>query len=245
MLCEDRVALVTGSSGGICRSVALTLAREGASAIVNYRSSQDDAQAVVDHIIERNGKAIAVQADVQTEEGCRQLVDAAEKEYGRIDICVISPGGGFNPQPFDKLNVEEAIADVTKEVAPVFWLLRFVLPGMYERKWGRIIGMGQHPTKTYQPAYAHNAAKDSRTALLKLAAEGETWSNGVTVNNISPSPVEVCKTLSEAIEQCNHGEAWTSRRTTSAQDVAEAAAFLCSEAGRFITGCVLPFDHCD
>ncbi|MFC1582512.1 SDR family NAD(P)-dependent oxidoreductase [Planctomycetota bacterium] len=245
MLCEDRVALVTGASGGICRSVALTLAREGASVIVNYRSNEKEAQAVLDCIQKEGGKAIAVQADIQTEKGCQDLVDAGEKEYGRIDICIISPGGGFTPAPFDKLDAEEAILDVTKEVAPAFRLMRLVLPGMYKHKWGRIIGMGQHPTKTYQPAFAHNAAKDARSALLKLAAEGETWSKGITVNNISPSPVEVCKTIKEAIEQCTHGKAWTDRKTTTGQDIAEAIAFLCSEAGRFITGCVLPFDHRD
>ena len=245
MLCANRVALVTGGSGGIGRSIALTLAREGASVVVNYCRNEKNAQEIVNHIKGNDGKAIAIQADVQTKEGCRSLIDGAKKEYGQIDICVISPGGGFNPQPFDKLDVEEAIADVRKEVGPVFRLLRALLPGMYKRKWGRIIGMGQHPAKTYQPAYAHNAAKDARTRLLELAADSETWSKGVTVNILAPSPVKVCQTLSEAVEQCDHGAAWISRKTTTGQDVAESAAFLCSERARFITGCVLPFNYYD
>jgi 3-oxoacyl-[acyl-carrier protein] reductase len=241
MLCEDRIALVTGSSGGIGRSIALTLAREGAFVIVNYRKSRNDAQAVEDHINKNGGRAIAIQADIQTEEGCRFLVDESERVFDRIDICIISPGGGFNPQPLDKLDVAEAIIEVTKEITPAFWLLRLVLPGMYSRNWGRILGMSQHPTKYHQPAYAHNAAKAARTGLLLLAAEGESWKNGVTINSIAPGPVAVCKTLSDAIEQCNHGSAWTTRTTTSGQDIAEAVAFLCSESGRFVTGGVLPF----
>lgn len=241
MQCEGRVALVTGSSSGIGRSIALTLAREGATVVVNCRRSVKDADAVVEAIRKRGGKAVAVQADVQTEAGCRELVSATEKACGRIDILVVSPGAGFNPQPFDKLDAAEAIADVSHEVTPAFRLLRLVLPGMYARKWGRIIGMGQHPTKTHRPAYAHNAAKAARVGLFLLAAEGETWANNVTVNVIAPGPVEASKSLQDAIRQCDHGEQWTSRNTTTGQDIAEAVAYLSSEAGRFITGCVLPY----
>jgi 3-oxoacyl-[acyl-carrier protein] reductase len=241
MICKDRVALVTGGSAGIGRSIALTLAREGASVIVNYRQNRDNAQAVADHIRLNGGQAVAIQADVQTEEGCRFLVEESERAFGRIDICIISPGGGFNPQPLDRLDAADAILEVTKEVTPAFWLLRLVLPGMYERRWGRILGMSQHPTQYHQPAVAHNAAKSARAGLLLLAAEGDTWKNGVTVNALAPGPVSTCQTLSDAVEQCGHGQAWAARTTTSGQDIAEAAAYLCSEAGRFITGGVLPF----
>ncbi len=241
MQCEDRAALVTGGSSGISRSTALTLAREGASVVVNYRRSKKDADSVVSAIKENGGRAIPVKADIQTEDGSRDLVDAAIKAYKRIDILVISPGGGFNPQPFHRLDAAEAIEGVVHEVTPAFRLMRLVLPKMYRRKWGRVIGMGQHPTKAYQPAYAHNVAKVSRNQLMLLAAEGETWHNGVTVNVIAPGPVDAAKSIEEAVELCNHGKAWSNRTNTSAQDIAETIAFLSSEAGRFITGCVLPF----
>lgn len=208
---------------------------------MNCRKSRKDADAVVTAIENSGGRAMAVQADVQTEDGCRALVDATMKAYKRIDILVISPGAGFNPQPFHELDPSEAIADVAQEVTPAFQLMRLVLPAMYKRKWGRIIGMGQHPTKAFQPAYAHNVAKVSRNDLLLLAAEGETWANGVTVNVIAPGPVETAKSLAEAVQLCSHGTKWTGRTNTSAQDIAEAIVFLSSEAGRFITGCALPF----
>lgn len=67
------------------------------------------------------------------------------------------------------------------------------------------------------------------------------WQNGVTVNCIGPRPVPVIETLEGAIEQCVHGSGWENRSTTSPQDIAEAVVFLCSEAGNFISGAVLPF----
>ena len=239
--CEGRVALVTGSSRGIGRSTALTLAREGADVVVNYSRNKGDAEAVVAGIKASRQSAVSFQADVHTESGCRELVDFAISTFNRIDILVVSPGSGFTPSPLHKLDAADAVMEVTKEVAPAFYLMRLVLPGMYQRKWGRVIGMGQHLTKAYQPAYAHNVAKNSRTNLFLIAAEGDTWANGVTVNVIAPGPVETADSVEAAIEYCAHGEGWVGRQNTSSQDIAEAIAFLSSESGRFITGCVLPF----
>jgi NAD(P)-dependent dehydrogenase (short-subunit alcohol dehydrogenase family) len=90
------------------------------------------------------------------------------------------------------------------------------------------------------PAYAYNAGKAARAHALLLARD-EAWRNGVTVNVIGPGPVSEIATFEGAVEQCDHGPAWQERTTTSPQDVAEGVAFLCSEAGRFISGCELPY----
>ena len=74
-----------------------------------------------------------------------------------------------------------------------------------------------------------------------LQGRDQAWRNGVTVNVIGPGPVPAIESLAEAIEQCDHRPAWRQRSNTSPQDIAEAAAYLCSDAGRFVTGCVLPF----
>jgi NAD(P)-dependent dehydrogenase (short-subunit alcohol dehydrogenase family) len=76
-----------------------------------------------------------------------------------------------------------------------------------------------------------------------LLARGSAWVNGVTVNTIGPGPVPEIESLELAIEQCEHGPAWQNRATTSPQDIAESVAFLCSEAGDFISGAVLPYMH--
>jgi len=240
MKLKDKVALITGSAGnGMGRSIALTLAREGAKVVINYRTSKDEAQAIVDHLKSRNGDVIAVKADVFEADGCENLVNTTIERFGRIDICVINPGAGWHPEPIDKLDSSAAIEDVQHEVAPFFYLMPLVLPQMYKRKWGRIIGIALLPPYD-SPSYSYNVGKAARTHAL-LQGRDEAWRYGVTINIIAPGPVPAIESLTEAIEQCDHGPAWQKRTKTSPQDIAESVAFLCSDAGRFITGCVLPF----
>ncbi len=240
MNCEGKVALVTGAAGsGLGRSIALTLAREGARVIINYRTNQANAQAIVDHIQSQGGSARAVSADIFSAGGCRNLVQTTIEQFGSIDICVIGPGGGWHPEAIDQLVPESALEDLHHETAPLLHLMPLVVPGMYERQWGRLIGIATHPVKL-SPAYAYNVGKAARMQAL-LLAQDQAWPQGVTVNVIAPGPVAGISSLEAAIEQYQHGSAWQNRVNLSPQDIAEGVAFLCSEAGRFITGCVLPY----
>jgi 3-oxoacyl-[acyl-carrier protein] reductase len=239
-MCKDKVAVVTGAAGkGMGRSIALTLAREGARVVVNYRTSEESAQAIVAHVESRGGDAMAVQADVFEADGCRRLVDETLARFGQVDICVVGPGGGWHPEPVEQLDPAAALEDVRRELSPLYHLMGLVLPGMYERRWGRLIGIAMLPPYD-SPAYAYNVAKAARAHALRLARD-EAWRNGVTVNIVGPGPVPEIESLAQAIEQCDHGPAWLERATTSPQDVAEGVAFLCSGAGRFISGCELPY----
>ncbi len=240
MNCDGRVAIVTGAAGkGMGRSIALTLAREGAKVVVNYRTSRESAQAIVQHLQRQGREAIAVQADVFEADGCRSLVGATAERFGQVDICILGPGGGWHPEAVHELDSNAALEDVRKELAPIYYLLPLVLPGMYERKWGRIVTIALEPPYDC-PAYAYSVAKAARAHALLLARHA-AWKHGVTANVIGPGPVPGIESLQEAIEQCEHGPAWLNRKSASPQDIAESVAFLCSEAGAFISGAVVPY----
>ena len=240
MLCKDKVAIVTGAAGsGMGRSIALTLAREGAMVVVNYLKSSDSAAAIVGHIKEQGGRALAFQADITKHASCEMLVDATVSAFGRVDICIIGPGGGWHAEAVDKLDSSGALDDVHRELAPIYHLMPLVLPGMFERQWGRLIAISLTPPYD-SPAYAYNVAKAARTHAM-LIARDSTWARNVTVNIIAPGPVAQIENLELAVEQCKHGPAWQDRVTASPQDIAESVAFLCSDAGAFISGAVLPF----
>ena len=239
--CTDKVAIVTGSTGGgIGRSTALTLARQGAAVVVNYRrrESQHSAGELVARIESQGGQAVAVRADVYTEEGCKTLVDAAMNGFSRVDICIIGPGAGWHPEPPDKLDAAAALADARQELAPIYYMLSLLLPGMYERRWGRIVGISLLPQDS--PSYAYNVAKAARTEALQQLRK-TTRGKGVTVNVVAPGEFDHVPTLEAAIDLCNSGRSWMERESLSPQDMAEGIAFLCSDAGRFLSGCELRY----
>lgn len=236
--CSGKVAVVTGASSGIGRSTALTLAREGARVVVAFNTHAEAAFAVAAYITSHGGRAITVQADLFSKEGCQHLVDMAMQNFRQVDICVINPGGGWHPQAPDAVDPEAALEDIYREAAPIMYLLPLLLPNMYDQQSGRIIAIGMNPD-VRSPAFAYNTAKATRLAAM-FEAHSHAWSHGVTMNVVAPGPVAEIESLAEAVEQSQHGDAWKNRTSTTSQDVAEAVAYLCSDAGRFMTGAVLP-----
>ncbi len=240
MNCIGKVALVTGAAGGgIGRSIALTLANEGARVVVNYRSNEASANEIVKSIEECGGQAIAIAADVFVKDDCVRLVEETIEQFGQVDICIVGPGGGWHPEGIDVLDPENALQNIHDETAPILYLMSKILPGMYTRCWGRLIAIASHPEKV-SPAYAYNLGKAARIQTL-LLAQDQAWSHGVTVNVIAPGPLNGLPDLATAIEQSQHGQSWLERGDVSPQDIADGVAFLCSESGRFISGCVLPY----
>jgi NAD(P)-dependent dehydrogenase (short-subunit alcohol dehydrogenase family) len=240
MLCQDKVAIVTGAAGkGMGRSIALTLAREGAIVIVNYRTSADAASNIVAYIQSKGGKSAVFQADICRQDRCQAMFEAAVQISGQVDSCVVNPGSGWHPESIDKLDATGALDDMNKEIAPLYNLMPTVLPGMYERKWGRLIGISLHLSMP-SPSFAYDAAKAARTGVFRRAWS-EAWGHGVTMNIVAPGPVEEIDTLEEAIELCEHGTKWQERTNITQQDIAEGIVWLCSESGRFVTGCEMPY----
>ena len=129
--------------------------------------------------------------------------------------------------------------NLRREIAPLYNLMPLVLPEMYDRGWGRLVAIAMHTTSP-SPAYSYNVAKAARVQGLLLAQDA-TWAKGVTVNLVAPGPVPPIPSMAQAVEQCDHGAAWHARTNVSPQDIAEGVAFLCSDAGSYVTGCTIPY----
>ncbi len=238
-----RVALVTGSTGrGMGRSIALTLARDGADIALNYEMRPARAETVRDRIAAMGRRVCLQQADVATEEGARALFDRAVAELGKVDILVVSAGGAWKEGDVADLDPSHWRGVLAEEIHAPLYLIPLVLPGMRERRWGRIILVGGHDADDWTDPDArlpidYPLGKNARHWLARTLGAHEL-ARGITVNAIAPGEVPYVE-LDEALDDVAHAEAWRSRPSPRPQDTGEVAAFLCSEAGRFVTGSII------
>ena len=240
MTLKGKVALVTGAAGnGMGRSIALTLARDGADVIVNYNKSKESAFQVVKAIEKMGSTAIAIPADITNKQECKVLFDKSIEEFRKVDICIIGPGGGWHPEHITKLDPNDGMIDLISEVSPIYNIFPYVLPNMVNNKWGRIIALSVNPFKP-SPATSYNIGKAARTQAI-LASYEHVWSSGITMNVIAPGPVAPLSDLEAAKKLCANEKEWEDRQNITPQDISETVTFLCSDKARFITGCVIPF----
>ena len=239
---QGRVALVTGASGGgMGRSIALTLAREGADLVVNYRRRQEGADETAQAIESMGRRALVHQADSSDADAVQAMVAAAEAHFGRLDIAVCSAGGPWKPQDITEIEPEHWRAVMAGEVDAAYAVLRAALPGMRKRGWGRIVligGLGAEEWRFGPPdaPLDYPLGKASRHWLARTIGPREL-AHGITVNAVAPGSIEYV-TLEQA-QRLVAGEV-EAGDTPTPQGAAEAVAYLCSERARFTTGAVLP-----
>jgi 3-oxoacyl-[acyl-carrier protein] reductase len=183
---ENRVALITGGSRGIGRSIALALAGAGAHVAVNYRTQQSAAEEVCAAIHELGARAIAVQADVSVFAEVDRLVSAVERDLGALDI-LVNNAGISQIKPFGELTEADwdQILDVNLKSA--FLVTQRVLPGMRKRRWGRIINLSSVAAQTGGVIGPHYAASKAGLIGLTHSYAALLAKEGITANAIAPA----------------------------------------------------------
>ncbi|MCH8949860.1 MAG: SDR family oxidoreductase [Chloroflexi bacterium] len=241
MTLAGRTALVTGASGrGMGRSIALTLAREGADIVINYKERRERAEEMAQVIESLGRRALVHQADVSDADAVQEMVQA-ESHFGQVDIVIGSAGGSWQPRDLPEIEPEHWRAVMAEEVDATYALLRAALPGMRQRRWGRIVLIGGYQADEWRfdPTDApldYALGKAARHWLARTLGPRER-ANGVTINAVAPGPIEYI-TLERARELAEQGPPPGGESTP--QDIAELVAFLCSERARAITGAVIP-----
>jgi 3-oxoacyl-[acyl-carrier protein] reductase len=186
---RDRVALVTGGSGGIGMALCERLAERGAAIAVHYSGSRDPAEQLADRISGRGGRAAAVHADLREPDAPDSLVDTVEAQLGPIDILAANAGLG------GRASYEEIDAEAFDEILAVnlrapFLLARRVLSGMRERKFGRILFTSSIAAFTGGIVGPHYAASKAGLHGLTHHLATRVARDGVTVNAIAPALIE-------------------------------------------------------
>ena len=237
MRLKDRVAIVTGASRGIGRSIAQTFAREGAKVVVNYITSEKEAKQLVDEITKQGGQAIHVKADVSKVADVKHLVRATVEKFGRIDILVNNAGVLF---PEDFLAPDEAMWDKTMDInlKGAYLCSKEAASVMLSQKKGKIINISSnsglyHPSAMRYVEYVTSkAGMNGLTKALALRLGPH-----VTVNAICPGYIktEMVAHNDPEVEKRLLDET-ALRRFGKPEEVAGAAVFLASDEADFITG---------
>jgi NAD(P)-dependent dehydrogenase (short-subunit alcohol dehydrogenase family) len=241
-----KVAIVTGSSRGIGRAIALRLAEHGARVVISSRKA--DACAEVRDEINRAqgpGAALSIPANISSKDELKHLVDETTQQLGRIDIVVCNaasnpyygPLGGIEDDQFRKILENNVIAN--------HWLINFAVPQMIERRDGSIIIVSSIGGLRGSPVIgAYNVSKAADFQLARNLAV-EYGPHNVRVNCIAPGLIKTdfARALWEDPETLRRRTNSTPlRRIGEPDEIAGAAVFLASQAGAFMTGQSLVID---
>ncbi len=233
----DRIAIVTGASGGIGHAVAVRLAQAGMAVAVHYAGNRDRAQAVVDEIIAAGGRALAVAADVADEAEVAALFDQVEAEFGGIDV-VVNTAGIMLLSPLTDLNLDDFDRMHRTNVRGTFVVSQQAARRV--RAGGAIINFSSSVTKLALTAYTAYAATKGAVDAMTLILAKEMRGRDVTVNAVAPGPTATPLFLDGKPQQAidNLRNMSPLERLGEPTDIAEAVAFLAGPA-RWVNGQII------
>jgi len=232
-----KVAVVTGASKGIGAAIAKSLAAEGASVVVNYASSKVGADAVVGAIAAAGGKAVAVGGDVSKAAEAQGLIDAAIKNFGRLDI-LVNNSGVYEFSPIEAVTEEQFHKIFNINVLGV--LLTTQAATKHLGEGSSIINIGSGVSRITPPNSAvYTATKGALDAITGVLAR-ELGAKKIRVNSVNPGVVETEGTHSAGVIGSDFEKALVQQtplgRAGQPDDIASVVTFLASEDAKWLTG---------
>ncbi|MGH7410481.1 MAG: 3-oxoacyl-[acyl-carrier-protein] reductase [Candidatus Methylomirabilis sp.] len=236
MRLKGRIALVTGGSRGIGKSIALALAHEGAKVAVNYQSSEEAARDVAKLIGKVGSTAFICKADVSSYSDVVRMKDAVMANLGVVDI-LVNNAGIVSDKSFLKMTHDVWRKVLSINLDGVFNCTKVFLDGMLEKRWGRIVNITSVIGQIGNFGQANYAASKAGVMAMTKTLAKELARKGVTVNAVAPGFVEteMVETMSEKAKDRITAQIPLGR-FGRAEEVAGAVVFLVSSEGDYITG---------
>lgn len=233
-----KTAVITGSSQGIGRQIALEFAKNNYNVVINYNKSKNEALELIEKIKKSGGTSIAVQADVSKFQESQKLIDLSLNEFGKIDILVNNAGISLQ-KIFQDVSEAEWKNLFAVNVGSVFNCCSCVLKDMISRKSGKIINISSIWGMVGASMEVHYSASKAAVIGFTKALAKELGPSGINVNCVSPGVIDTKmnnfdqKTLDELKDET------PLRKIGSALDIAKTVLFLASSDADFITGQVI------
>ena len=242
MKLKDRVALVTGGSRGLGKTIALQLANDGAQVVVNYAASVDKAEEVVATIQAEGGKALAMKADVSVLEEVEKMVDTIYEQFGRIDI-LVNNAGVTRDELLISMDREDWDKVISTNLGGLFNCTKSVAKYMMMQKSGRIINMSSVAGERGGRGQSNYAASKGAVNAFTRSVAMELARKKVTVNAVAPGVVET-EMSSEVIRRAQDIilNSVALKRLGQPEEIAKVVAFLASDDSSYITGEIIRVD---
>ncbi|NRR92238.1 glucose 1-dehydrogenase [Winogradskyella undariae] len=237
MTLDNKVIIVTGSSRGIGKEIAIQLAKNGAKVVVNHSNSADEAQNTVNTITEAGGTAVAIKADVSNKADVTQLFDKTISTYGKVDV-LVNNAGVMISKPLKDNTEEDFSKQFDINVKGIFNTLQEAFHKLEDN--GNIINISSSTVKLMFPTYALYSASKAAVEQMTRVFSKEIG-RGISVNALAPGATETELFMKgksqEFIDKLSSMNAFN--RLAKPIDIAKVVLFLASDDSKWISGQVI------
>jgi NAD(P)-dependent dehydrogenase (short-subunit alcohol dehydrogenase family) len=236
----NKVAIITGGDSGIGRAVAIAFAREGADLVLSYLNEEDDARETERWVVAAGRKCELVPGDISNEKACRDLVQAAVRSFGHVNILVNNAAYQMAYEKLDQITFEEFDKTFRTNVYAPFFLVRSVLPHM--PRGGSIINTASINADKPNPLLIPYAATKGAIANLTASLAQHLAEKGIRVNSVAPGPIWTplipASFPPEKVEK--FGANVPMKRPGQPAEVAPAFVLLASDEASYMSGAMVP-----